>query len=66
MSFEETLLNAKQGDDNEFNFLLSTYRRKIRYFSYFNGKYDDELEGEMLVTFLRCIKTFRIDYEKPN
>jgi len=49
---------------NVFN-LFARYQRKIKYFSYFNDKYDEDLENEFLVTFLQCIRTFNIDC-KPN
>jgi len=66
LKFKNTLLAAKQGDEDEFAALFARYKRKIKYFSYFDDKYDEDLESELYITFLRCIRTFNIDYKTNN
>ena len=65
LDFKNILLSAKQGNENEFSSLLNTYRWKIKRFSYFDGKYDEDLESELYLTFLRCIRVFDVEY-KPK
>ena len=62
MNFKSNLLAAKQGGEKGFASLFNIYKRKIKYFSYFDGKYNEDLESDLYVTFLRCIHVFDIDY----
>ena len=62
MDFKNKILAAKQGEDIDFTALLDRYRRKIKYFSYFDGKYDEDLESELYVTFLNCVRAFDVEY----
>ena len=66
MNFKNTLLAAKQGGEDEFTALFNKYQRKIKYFSYFDSKYDEDLKNELHITFLRCVRTFNIDYVPNN
>jgi len=66
VNFKDKILAAKQGKELDFAAFLDRYRRKIKYFSYFDGKYDEDLESELYITFLNCIRTFDVEYNSKN
>lgn len=60
MNFEKTLRLAKKGDATAITALLETYRPLLIHEAMLNGRFDEDLYQELCVTFLKCVRKFRM------
>lgn len=60
MNFEELLRLAKSGNQQAAKALLKMYRPLLGRAAIVNGQYDEDLYQELCMTFLRCVRLFRI------
>ena len=60
MNFEAVLRLAGAGDQRATVTLLELYKPLLGRASIVNGKYDEDLYQELCMTFLRCVRLFRI------
>lgn len=60
MNFEAMLRLAGAGDQRATVTLLELYKPLLGRASIVNGKYDEDLYQELCMTFLRCVRLFRI------
>ena len=60
MNFKEVLLQAKEGRETAFVFLLEMYKPLLIKNSIINGRFDEDLYQEMCVTLFSCIHSFRV------
>ena len=64
-TFKSVLENAISGDETDMGKILKLYKPLIKHQSYLCGKYDEDLNQEILWHLIRKIPKFKIDYEKP-
>ena len=62
MGFREDLLQAKASDNNSTTALIETYKPLLIHQSTIQGRLDEDLYQSLVVTLLRCIHAFRLDY----
>lgn len=60
MNFEAMLRLAGAGDQRATVTLLELYKPLLGRASIVNCKYDEDLYQELCMTFLRCVRLFRI------
>ena len=60
MDFNKLLLQAKDGDPESVSELLEIYKPLLTKNSIINGTFDEDFYQELCITFLRCIRMFRI------
>lgn len=63
-TFKSVLENAISGDETDMGKILKLYNPLIKHQSYLCGKYDEDLNQEILMHLIRKIPKFRIEYEK--
>lgn len=59
--FRNLLINAKAGSRDDFEQLLIIYKDMLRKQSFINGKFDEDLHQELLLSLYQAIQTFQID-----
>ncbi len=60
MEFKETLLRAKDGEQEAVVRLLEMYKPLLIKNAVINGKFDEDLYQELCFTLLKCIRKFRM------
>lgn len=60
MDFKELLLQAKAGQQEAIVVLLEMYRPLLIKNAILAGQFDEDLYQELCVTFLKCIRIFRV------
>lgn len=65
-TFKSVLENAISGDETDMGKILKLYNPLIKHQSYLCGKYDEDLNQEILLHLIRKIPKFRIDFEKHS
>ena len=65
-TFKSVLENAISGDEADMEIILKLYNPLIKHQSYLCGRYDEDLNQEILWHLIRKIPKFRIDYEKQS
>ena len=60
MNFGEMLLLAKSGDNQAITNLLDLYKPLLIKNAIVSGCFDEDLYQELCITFLKCIKMFRM------
>lgn len=60
MSFEKALRLAKENDRVAITALLETYKPLLIHEAMCNGRFDEDLYQELCVTFLKCVRQFRM------
>lgn len=60
MSFKELLLRAKDSDTQATDALMAMYRPLLIKESILNGVFDEDLYQEFWLTFVACVRKFRI------
>lgn len=61
--FRDLLIRAKAGSIDDFERLLIMYKDILRKQSFINGKFDEDLHQELLLSLYQAIQTFLIDQE---
>lgn len=60
MSFYDTLLKAKLGDEDATEILLEQYKPMLIKASIINGRFDEDLFQEQCIVLMKCIYQFMI------
>ena len=60
MSFYDTLLKAKLGDEDAKEILLEQYKPMLIKASIINGRFDEDLFQEQCIVLMKCIYQFMI------
>lgn len=60
MEFKAILLQAKAGDEEAMRELLKLYQPQLRRYSFYMGRFDEDLYQELCITLLQCVKKFVI------
>lgn len=60
MNFEESLLQARAGDETAMTDILGLYKPLLIKASVLEGSFDEDLYQELCIILLKCIKQFRI------
>lgn len=60
MNFEELLRLAKSDNQKAIEALLEMYKPLLGRAAIVDGQYDEDLYQELCMTFLRCVRLFRI------
>ena len=60
MYFKELLKQAKIGNEPAIAEIMNMYRPLLIKNSIINGSYDEDLFQELSITFLKCIRQFRV------
>ena len=60
MDFKELLIRAQADDPQAKEKLLALYQPLLMKASVVNGIFDEDLDQELCVTLLNCIKRFKI------
>lgn len=60
MKFEETLLQAKQGNEEKIEEILRNFQPMLMRYSLVNGRFDEDLYQELVIETLKCIHYFSI------
>ena len=60
MSFERSLLQAKEGNADAVLEILEIYKPLLIKNAIVNGRFDEDLYQELVSTLLQCIQRFQI------
>ena len=60
MNFERLLLKAKEGNADAVLKILEIYKPLLIKNAIVNGRFDEDLYQELVITLLQCIQRFQI------
>lgn len=60
-NLKELVDKARTGDEESICELIRMYTPLIEKYSYLFGKKDEDLQGELLLAFIKCVKNFKLD-----
>ena len=60
MSFRDLFLNARAGNEAAVVTLLEMYKPLLIKEAIYGGRFDEDLYQELCITFLNCIRMFRM------
>lgn len=60
MDFKELLLQAKNGQEESLEALLAMYKPLLVKNAILGDQFDEDLYQELCITFLKCVRMFRI------
>ena len=60
MNFEKVLLQSKEGDSDAILEIIEMYKPLLIRNAIVNGRFDEDLNQELVSELLQCIQRFRI------
>lgn len=68
--FNEIVLDAKKGEPEKIELLITMFMPLIRKRSIFNGRLDEDCQQALILRFIKCIQNFSVqnkdtDVTKP-
>jgi hypothetical protein len=60
-NFKDLIKKAQRGDQQSLCELIEIFSPMIERHSYLYGKKDEDLHGELLLAFIKCIRKFELN-----